>query len=214
MALSRLASRPPALRASSASRRAMARPATPWPSAQAPASAAGQATLPSASAPRTSGPLEPSQAGSARPPSSRQWRRRRRRYRPAAWRGQRTVRRGQLRSWRTADARARGLDPVAERHLAPPAHGELRDLGLPGRSTAKWRERIGNAVPPQSAQPMAERMLATLVSKECFGGVHNGNTVFRGREAGVLRWNNICCEAKEHTWRVARSGLAETGPAW
>lgn len=34
---------------------------------------------------------------------------------------------------------------------------------LAGNSEARWRERIGNAVPPQAAQAIAETMLRTLM---------------------------------------------------
>lgn len=39
-----------------------------------------------------------------------------------------------------------------------------RPFQLTGKSDAKWRERIGNAVPPQAAQAIAETMLRSLMA--------------------------------------------------
>ena len=36
-------------------------------------------------------------------------------------------------------------------------------LVLPGRSDARWREHIGNAVPPPTARAIAEQILITLL---------------------------------------------------
>ncbi|HHY66451.1 MAG TPA: DNA cytosine methyltransferase, partial [Alicyclobacillus sp.] len=39
-----------------------------------------------------------------------------------------------------------------------------RPLELTGKNDARWRERIGNAVPPAAAQAIAETMLRTLMA--------------------------------------------------
>ncbi|MCX7570375.1 DNA cytosine methyltransferase [Tumebacillus sp. DT12] len=41
-----------------------------------------------------------------------------------------------------------------------------RPFQLVGKNDARWRERIGNAVPPQAAQAIAETMLLTLMAQE------------------------------------------------
>lgn len=38
-----------------------------------------------------------------------------------------------------------------------------RPLTLAGKSDSRWRERIGNAVPPAAAQGMAEAILRALL---------------------------------------------------
>lgn len=47
-----------------------------------------------------------------------------------------------------------------------PAVVDGAPLTLAGRSVARWRERIGNAVPVQAAEAIATQMLATLVHAE------------------------------------------------
>jgi hypothetical protein len=42
-------------------------------------------------------------------------------------------------------------------------------LVLAGRSHGRWRERIGNAVPPPAAQAIAEAMLLTLIASRAHG---------------------------------------------
>ena len=49
-------------------------------------------------------------------------------------------------------------------------------LHLPGRSDAKWRELIGNAVPPPAAQAMAETILLTLLCNAMRGTFMMGST--------------------------------------
>jgi site-specific DNA-cytosine methylase len=41
-----------------------------------------------------------------------------------------------------------------------------RPFQLEGCSDARWRERIGNAVPPQAAQAIAETILRTLLANQ------------------------------------------------
>ena len=41
-----------------------------------------------------------------------------------------------------------------------------RPFQLAGTSQSRWRERIGNAVPPPAAEAVAELMLATLAASE------------------------------------------------
>lgn len=61
-------------------------------------------------------------------------------------------------------------------------------LVLPGKSASAHRMWGGNAVPPPTAQAIAEQMLATLTVSRHFGGFHLGSTGVWVREAGVLRW--------------------------
>jgi len=46
-----------------------------------------------------------------------------------------------------------------------PAVIDGRPLKLAGSSSTKWRERIGNAVPPPTARAIAEQMLVALVEE-------------------------------------------------
>lgn len=39
-----------------------------------------------------------------------------------------------------------------------------RPLQLTGKSDAKWRERIGNAVPPDAAQAIAETVMRSMLA--------------------------------------------------
>ncbi len=43
--------------------------------------------------------------------------------------------------------------------------GGKSDAELAGASSTKWRERIGNAVPPPTARAIAEQMLIALVEE-------------------------------------------------
>jgi site-specific DNA-cytosine methylase len=57
------------------------------------------------------------------------------------------------------------LELAALQGLPTTVRGE--PLRLAGRSVARWRERIGNAVPPPTARAIAEQMLMTLVQADC-----------------------------------------------
>lgn len=70
-----------------------------------------------------------------------------------------------------------------------PTEIDGQPLALPGKSTSAWRMWIGNAVPPPTAQAIAEQMLVTLTVSHDFGGFHlSGGGGFWVREAGTLRW--------------------------
>ncbi len=56
-----------------------------------------------------------------------------------------------------------------------PFDADGRPLALAGSSSSKWRERIGNAVPPPAARSIAEQMLVCLAAAssgrwQIFGG--------------------------------------------
>jgi len=62
-----------------------------------------------------------------------------------------------------------------------PTELDGRPLGLSGNSVSRWRERIGNAVPVQTAEAVATKMLIALLETELYGA----DPVRRGEERWV-----------------------------
>lgn len=76
----------------------------------------------------------------------------------------------------------------------PTTGADGKPLALPGKSHAKWRMWIGNAVPPDTAQAIAEMMAVTLTVSRDFGGFHLGSGGFWVRDRGTLHWRETRAE--------------------
>lgn len=63
-------------------------------------------------------------------------------------------------------AGARGFLDAEVQMLGRKAVVDGAPLQLAGKSTSRWRERIGNAVPVQAAEAIARQMLVSLLEAE------------------------------------------------
>ncbi|OPX87753.1 MAG: hypothetical protein A4E53_02375 [Pelotomaculum sp. PtaB.Bin104] len=59
---------------------------------------------------------------------------------------------------------------------------------LTGNSDARWRERIGNAVPPPAARAIGEEILTALMVSECGEWVLGATGVWVRNEGDLTRW--------------------------
>ena len=81
-----------------------------------------------------------------------------------------------------------------------------RPLTLTGKSQARWRERLGNAVPPPAAQAIADQMLACLVP------YHMAGLSFVLRACGTVVW--VCSGLRRRVaagWTRTRNSVLAIG---
>lgn len=80
-----------------------------------------------------------------------------------------------------------------------------RPLQLAGKSDAKWRERIGNAVPPPAARAIAETVLRSLLASWA------GEWLMSSEDIWVMPGVNEDADRSDRPgWQTAKSGPHET----